>query len=126
MQELQVGSNGLITKSLAPALKASVTIDCWPMAVTMATLASGSMFLISLRAVKPSMSGMVMSNNTMSGRNSLYTSTAWVPVLASKTSYPLWVSSFLQRIRMNAASSTTMIVGISLSPIALQNLFRRW
>src|SRR5262249_37351402 len=64
------GWNGLSTKSLAPLLSASMTIACWPMAVTMATRAAGSSFLISFSAARPSISGMVMSMSTASGLNS--------------------------------------------------------
>ena len=49
-----------------------MTIACWPMAVTIATRAVGSIFLISLSAARPSISGMVMSISTASGRHSAY------------------------------------------------------
>src|SRR2546428_120887 len=44
-----------------------MTIACWPMAVTMATRAVGSSLRISLRAARPSISGIVMSMSTASG-----------------------------------------------------------
>ncbi len=61
------GWNGLTTKSLAPAWIASTTSACWPMALHIRILASGSVLQISRTASMPPMSGITMSMVTRSG-----------------------------------------------------------
>src|SRR5919202_6142992 len=52
--------NGLTTKSLAPSLIASRTLDSWPRAEHITTRADGSVPMMSARAARPSFSGIVM------------------------------------------------------------------
>src|SRR5439155_12658315 len=111
---MRSGWNGLRTKSLAPARRASMTMACWPMAVTMATRAFGSSFLISFSAASPSISGMVISRRTASGRCSAYCRTASAPFSAGTTSCPLSCSTLQARKRMNAASSTTITLATNV------------
>jgi hypothetical protein len=64
------GWNGLTTKSFAPSLIDSSTFDSWPSAEHMTTRADGSSSMISLRADRPSFSGIVMSSVVTSGLSS--------------------------------------------------------
>src|SRR5690606_24959775 len=65
------GWQGLTTYSLAPAWISSLPVACCPMALHMVMTAFSSIFRISLTAVIPSISGMVISMVTRSGFNSL-------------------------------------------------------
>ena len=62
-------SNGLTTKSAAPARNVSISVRFCSSALTTTTLASASIFMISCKACIPSYSGMTMSSVTMSGRS---------------------------------------------------------
>ena len=73
-------------KSFAPERTASMTMDSWPMAEHMTTLALPSLARMAFRASRPSMLGMVMSMMTRSGPISLNFSTASAPSTASNSS----------------------------------------
>ena len=76
---------GLTTKSLAPERMASTTLASWPRAEHITTRALGSDAMISLRAARPSFSGIVMSIVQTSGFRRAYCSTASAPLAASPT-----------------------------------------
>src|SRR5690242_14210312 len=116
------GWNGLTTKSLAPAWMASTTSACWPMALHIRILASGSCFTISRTASMPPMSGITMSIVTRSGLSCRYFSTACVPVSASPTtSNPAWPRMSLIIVRMKIASSQTRTVWLTARSLCSQN-----
>src|SRR5574341_2291658 len=106
-------------KSLAPDSMASAIRASWPRALTMTTLAAGSMPTISLRAVIPSIRGMTMSMVVRSGRNSRYRRTASTPLSASPTTTK-GPRAKISRImlRMKAASSITRMVKEVFASIA--------
>src|SRR4051812_33547929 len=119
--------NGLTTKSLAPSLIASSTLDSWPRAEHMTTRAEGSAATISARAARPSFSGMVMSRVIRSGLSSWKRLIASTPLPASPTtSWPPLARASLTILRMNAASSTTSTRAIvnSIPSLGLGMTFR--
>src|SRR5713101_3514886 len=116
------GWNGLTTKSLAPAWMASTTSACWPMALHIRILASGSCLTISRTASMPPMSGITMSIVTRSGLSWRYFSTAWVPVSASPTtSNPACARMSVIIVRMKMASSQTRTVWLTARSLRSQN-----
>ena len=77
--------------------------------------------MISLRAVRPSFSGIVMSSVMTSGLSSWKRAIASVPLPASPTtSWPPLVSASLTIFRMNAASSTTRTRAIGPPPSGIR------
>src|SRR6266550_156320 len=116
------GWNGLTTKSLAPAWMASTTSACWPMALHIRILASGSCLTISRTASMPPMSGITMSMVTRSGLSWRYFSTACVPVSASPTtSNPACARMSVIIVRMKMASSQTRTVWLTARSLRRQN-----
>src|SRR6266550_3018359 len=116
------GWNGLTTKSLAPAWMASTTSACWPMALHIRILASGSCLTISRTASMPPMSGITMSMVTRSGLSWRYFSTACVPVSASPTtSNPACARMSVIIVRMKMASSQTRTVWLTARSLSSQN-----
>src|SRR6266545_876757 len=116
------GWNGFTTKSFAPAWIASTTSACWPMALHIRILASGSCLTISRTASMPPMSGITMSMVTRSGLSSRYFSTACVPVSASPTtSNPACARMSVIIVRMKMASSQTRTVWLTARSLRRQN-----
>src|SRR4051794_16935567 len=104
------GWNGLTMKSFAPALIDSRTLLSCPRAEHMITRAPGSSATISLRAARPSFSGIVMSRVVTSGLSDCHCSTASMPFDASPTtSWPPLAMASDTTFRMKTASSTTSI-----------------
>src|SRR5229473_743686 len=116
------GWNGLTTKSFAPAWMASTTSACWPIALHIRILASGSCLTISRTASMPPMSGITMSIVTRSGLSCRYFSTACVPVSASPTtSNPACARISVIIVRMKMASSQTRTVWLTARSLRSQN-----
>src|SRR5256886_11877631 len=101
---------------------ASTTSACWPIALHIRILASGSCFTISRTASIPPMSGITMSIVTRSGLSCRYFSTAWVPVSASPTtSNPACARMSVIIVRMKMASSQTRTVWLTARSLSRQN-----
>src|SRR4051812_28834484 len=94
---------------------ASRTLVSWPSAEHMTTRACGSIAMISLRAARPSFSGMVMSRVMPSGLRAWNWSTASWPLAASPiTSWPPLLRASETTFRMKTASSTTSTRAIGI------------
>src|SRR5690242_1387281 len=101
---------------------ASTTSACWPIALHMRILASGSCLTISRTASIPPMSGITMSIVTRSGLSWRYFSTACVPVSASPTtSNPACARMSVIIVRMKMASSQTRTVWLTARSLSSQN-----
>src|SRR5436190_8555448 len=101
---------------------ASTTSACWPMALHIRILASGSCLTISRTASMPPMSGITISMVTRSGLSCRYFSTACVPVSASPTtSNPACARMSVIIVRMKMASSQTRTVWLTARSLRRQN-----
>ena len=98
--------NGFVTKSSAPASKASTLSfsEFRTVSMMIAMLVSA---LMALQAARPPIPGILMSSSTRSGRKSRTFSRASSPVLASSTWYPVPVSAVRIMRRIWGSSSTT-------------------
>ena len=108
-------------KSVAPASNAR-SIDCVssrPVIITTGTRSPPGSRRSSSQAVKPSITGMLTSSSTRSGRPSLMASSASWPSAASLTRKPALVSVARVRRRLPASSSTTRMCGRTAAMAAL-------
>ena len=102
-------SAGLLKKSVAPDLRPSTADSMVPCPVSIMTSTRGNSFLIAFNVSIPSIPGILTSRITTCIIFLFNVSRASIPLIAVRTLYPFFTSSFLVVERNLSSSSTSMI-----------------